>query len=269
MRPIMLSVVLCAIASCFTLSGCDTPKTTSPISKQQVTADQLQAEVTVWQADREAKAKADAEADAQAVREAQAESKRLAAKAKRDAERRLRQMDADAQVVREDLEDALSKITDEFSFRVDSVQANARSRLESDASSERAMQSKADAAIADINRQIEQRGMLAKLAQGGLQIAASAVPGAAPAISGLEALLGTTGLLGIAGTVVSRIQVGRARASHQSDLARMEKVVDAIDVAKDKDIKFADAFAANKTLLSEWMGSEGKALVAKLQQHAA
>jgi hypothetical protein len=269
MRPIMLSVVLCAIASCLTLSGCDTPKTTSPISKQQVTAEQLQAEVTVWQAERESKAKADAEADAQSVREAQAESKRLAAKATRDAERRLRQMDADAQVVREDLEDAIAKITDDFSFRVDSVHANARSRLEADASSERAMQAKADAAIADINRQIEQRGMLAKLAQGGMQIAASAVPGAAPAISGLEALLGTTGLLGIAGTIVSRIQVGRSRASHRADLARMEKVVDAIDVAKDKDETFAKAFTANKTTLSEWMGSEGKALVSKLQQHAA
>jgi hypothetical protein len=178
-------------------------------------------------------------------------------------------MDADAQVVRDELEDALSQIADDFSLRVDSIRANARSRQEADASAERAMQAKADAAIADINRQIEQRGVVAKLAQGGLQIVASAVPGAAPAISGLELLLGTTGLLGIAGTVVSRIQVARARASHQSDLDSMEKVVDAIDIAKDKDIKFAESFAANKNLLSEWMGSDGKALVARLQQHAA
>lgn len=269
MRSSLAAVVLCSILTFAFIPGCEQPKTTSPISGNQVTAEQLQAEVSVWDSEREAKAKADAEADAQAIREAQAQSKRDAAKAKRDAERKLRQMDADAETIRAELEATLAQLTDDFSFRVDGIHANARSRLAADSSAEAAMQAKADAAIADINRQIEQRGMLAKLAQGGMQIAASAVPGAAPAISGLEALLGTTGLLGIAGTVVSRIQVGRSRASHRADLARMEKVVDAIDVAKDKDETFAKAFAANKTTLSEWMGSEGKALVSKLQQHAA
>jgi len=286
-------LVVLVAAGVLSMSGCESPRTTSPISKRPVTAEELQAEVVVWQEDREAKAKADIEDDAKAMREAVAQSKRDAAKAKRDAERKLRALDANAVEVREELLDVLAQLEQDFTLRTDSIQAGARTRLENDAATERSMQAKADAAVADLNRQVEQRGAIWKLARGGAQIAGTFVPGAQPAISAAEALLGTTGLVGLVGTTVSRIQLGRkkqelaaeseradkvemereeAKRKHEADLVAMEKVVSSLDHLKDVKPELSTILkavdAGGRLILDEWQGPDGKALVNKLQQHA-
>lgn len=58
-----------------------------------------------------------------------------------------------------------------------------------------------------------------------------------------------------------------ADAKHADTLATVEKIVDALDIAKEKSPEFAKAFSENGVLISEWMGSAGKALVSQMQQH--
>lgn len=76
--------------------------------------------------------------------------------------------------------------------------------------------------------------------------------------------------LGLAGTVFGLNRNGAAKSAQQKQadtLAQVEKIIDAIDVAKQASPKMAEAFKENAPLLSEWMGSGAKALVSRLQEH--
>lgn len=76
--------------------------------------------------------------------------------------------------------------------------------------------------------------------------------------------------IGLGGVLFGWKQKGNANAAQSKQdetLATVEKIIDAIDVVKEKDKAFAEAFKTNGPLLSEWMGSAGKALVSRLQEH--
>lgn len=286
--------VLCALVTLACVPGCDPPKTKSLTSDRQVTYDELQSELTVWKSEQEAKAKADAEEDARQIRAAEAQAKRDAEDARRKANRKLAQMDLDASTIREELDATLAQITDGFSFRVDDIRSSAQNRIATDISSNEKMQAKADSAVAELNRKSEQLSSLTKLGLGGAKIAASFVPGATPAIDAVTALLGTTGVLGVGGMVYSRIQLGKKKQeneslaqekskvekdhadavdAHAADLAAMEKVISSFDHLKDVKPDLVNIMktvdAAGRLILDEWQGPDGKALVNKLQQHAA
>lgn len=58
-----------------------------------------------------------------------------------------------------------------------------------------------------------------------------------------------------------------ANAKHADTLATVEKIIDAIDIAKEKSPKLAEAFKENGDTLKQWMGAAGVGLVESLQQH--
>ncbi len=95
------------------------------------------------------------------------------------------------------------------------------------------------------------------------------VQAAAPSFGAPGLIVG--GLAGLAGTIFGVNRNGAAKTAqqkHDDTLAQVEKIIDAIDVAKTANPKMKEAFKESGALLSEWMGSGAKALVSRLQEHS-
>lgn len=240
--------------------GCQDARVKSPVSGRLVAADELQADAALFQAQQAAEAKAAELESAEALRKAKAQSERDAALAQRAAAKSLRQLNANAEEVQEKLQDTLDQIGFNFNNMVESVKVEAAKLAEARSAYELEMQSKFDAAVADINRQNEQRSLLLKGLQSGTTLLATAVPGAAP-FSGLASTLLGLVVGGGAAGAVGRIAVSRVTKN-------TEKIVDSIDIAREKSQKFDEAFKEVADTLKTYQGDAASSLVSRLQQHS-
>ncbi len=257
-RVLLLIVVFAALAGCDLLE----PRTTSPFSGEAVTSDQLRAEASRWEADLQAAdLRAETEA-AQALRRAQAEARNKAT-----------HLDVEHELAIADLQASLDE---RVAVAVDALEVG---RAERDSALE-AMQAGVDAAIADLRRQGEQR----RAVWGAIKT----IPGV-QAVPGFSAVDAAVGALITGAPLAGALQLVRVRqrrragglaeslaASEQSraDTERAlatteraaERVVDSLDILREKDPGVAAAFAAHARLLDSWQGPEGKALVDRLQR---
>ena len=98
--------------------------------------------------------------------------------------------------------------------------------------------------------------------------AASFVQQIAPSFGPIGGVV--SAVVGLGGLAFGFKQKGNAKqsdANNSETLAQVEKIIDAIDIAKTSNPKMAEAFKESGNLLNEWMGSKAKALVSQLQEH--
>lgn len=247
---LMLASLL-AIASVVCLPGCEglEPKTTSPFSKKPVTASELAAEAARYDAEQQA-------ADLREQAEAERELRRLRSEAAVEARRLANTTDTALTELQSRTETAAQDV-------VERVASSQQARdLEIDA-----MQRSVDAALASIQRQQQQR----MAAWNAIQ----AIPGV-QAVPGFGAVSGLVGSLLAGGTVgAGAIQLTKRRLRKRAEDAETrlteteaaaERVVDSIDVLSQAAPEVKAALSAHKSLIDEWQGLAGKALVDRLQR---
>jgi hypothetical protein len=226
------------------LGGCGLFKTTSPISGRSVTADELAAE------HRAAEQKAQAtetemrrglETAERTAATARAKAKRAfdlaAAQIESDAAAKLRTAAAEHEQTQSEADAAFAAIVDDTKAKLDALTA-AREQRAADVES----------ALAAIREKAEW---------------ASAIVGTAESIGGLFGPVGgvASAVIGAGGLLFGL----KGRRDANSIMAATTRIVDAIDVLKERDPAVASAFRANGKLLAEWMGPEAVRVVNKAQ----
>ncbi len=246
---LMLASLL-AIASVLCLPGCEAlePKTISPFSKKPVTASELAVEAARYDAEQQA-------ADLREQAEAERELRRLRSEAAVEARRLANTTDTALTELQSRTETAAQDV-------VERVASNQQARdLEIDA-----MQRSVDAALASIQRQQQQR----LAAWNAIQ----AIPGV-QAVPGFGAVSGLVGTLLAGGVGAGAVQLTKRRLRRRAEDAETrlteteaaaERVVDSIDVLSQAAPEVKAALAAHKSLIDEWQGLAGKALVDRLQR---
>ena len=181
--------------------------------------------------------------------EAKAQAERDITSAQRDAERAVRRAVTLSEESVRDIEDSLAD-------RIDTAASGlARTRLDNEEYIRRIADA-ADSARSDLAKQS------AWIDSVGSVIGDPATAGLASMVPGCGAILGLIG----AGFGLFQ----RAKATTAAKEVRVAtRVIDAIDIAKEKDPLFAGAFKKHKDTLKDWMGEEGVALVNRLQSERA
>ena len=257
--PVALLAILCSLTAC-------EPKAIDPDSGRELTAPEwaAQTERVRRQADADvqsaiASAKRDADrmaAEAQAAEQLAAAN---AAKAKRAFDRavarlqtetalRVDDLAAEFDAAQSDAAISLRSTLDAFAQRTAEIQAQADDRIATNRLAVEASNAKAQAALDQIAAKQER---LASILSVGQSVAGSFGPGGAA----------IAGLLGVAGGLFG---IGQRNKAKQTEEAAT-RVVDSIDVLKQANPVFAQAFKQHGKMLAEWMGPAGVALVNKAQ----
>lgn len=242
MRKIAHTAAIAALA--LTLGGCGLFKTTSPISGRSVTADELAAEHRA--AEQKAQAtetdiRRELEAAERTAATARAKAKRAfdlaAAQIESDAAAKLRNVAAEHEQTQTDADTAFAAIVNDSKARLDALNA-AREQRAADV----------EAALATIREKTEW---------------ATAIVGTAESVGGLFGPVGglVSAVIGAGGLLFGL----KGRRDANGIMAATTRIVDAIDVLKERDPNVASAFRANGKLLAEWMGPDAVRLVNKAQ----
>ena len=235
-------VIVAIAASC---AGCGLFKTQSPITGRNVSADQLAAESRAadnTDKQTETAIKRELETAQRAAESARAKSKRafdsIAAQIEGEAQTKLRNAAAELEQQQADADAAFAAIVTASTARLNDLDAARIDR-----------HTAVESALADIRARQEW---------------VSAIVGTAESVGGLFGPVGglASALIGAGGLVFGL----RGKRDAASTMAAATRVIDAIDVLKQSNPTVAAAFKDNGKLLSEWMGTNGVALVNRAQQ---
>ncbi len=261
-----------AVAILCTLTGCE-PKAIDPDTGRELSAPEwaAQTERVRRQADADvtaaiASAKREAERMTAEAAAAEQTAAANAAKAKRAFELAVARLQTETALKVDDLaaefdaaqaDAALSlrSTLDTFAARTAEIQAQADDRIATNRLAVEASNAKAQAALDQIAAKQER---LASILSVGQSVAGSFGPGGA-AIAGLLGVAG--GLFGIG----QRNKAKTAEAKTAETEAAATRIVDAVDILKEKNPAVAQAFKQNAKLLTDWMGTAGVSLVNKAQ----
>lgn len=221
----LISVLMCG--ACLMLSACSPP--TADFDGRKLTADQIDAALEAKMGAAKKQLEADAKAAAEEIRSAQEAQKILQAKVQRDYALKLQKLtknaEVDAAATSNELADTLASSNGQLANRLGDIMVShdeTQSRISQAAADAKTM---ADIAQADIQRQIDERGMLLQFA--------TAITQAPGVKQGLDAT-GLGGLLSVGVGALATGWLGRARGSQ----ARHDAVWD-------------EAFAAGKAASEE------------------
>lgn len=231
---ILIGSLVLSVASC----GLFTPTGRDPRTGNQVTLDELE------QARDAAREQAIAEQQA-----ADAAAERELLRLRREAELRLRRLDLDQQDQVLGLQAESDAAVDELVGRGAAGQAEREQHIST-------MLARYDQEIASVQRRHEALAQVLPI----LETATTAA--GVPTFGLLPAVLG---ILGIGGTGV--FAAAKAKEARTTKSAA-EAIVDSLDVLKSVSPAVAAAFKENKTLIDQWQGPAGKALVERLQAAA-
>lgn len=257
-------LVACLAILC-SLTGCE-PKAIDPDSGRELSAPE-------WAAQTE-RVRRQADADVQAaIANAKRESDRMtaeaaaaeqlaaanAAKTKRAFERavarlqtetalRVDDLAAEFDAAQADAALSLRSTLDAFAQRTAEIQAQADDRIATNRLAVESANAKAQTALDEIAAKQER---LASILSAGQSVAGSFGPGG----------MAIASLIGIGGSIFGVGQRNKAKRTENA----AARIVDAIDVVKEANPVFAQAFKQHAKKLSEWMGPDGIALVNKAQ----
>jgi chemotaxis protein histidine kinase CheA len=297
-RPLVIAAMLAVVVLC--LSGCSL--FTDPEAEKTKVKEQAESQIKAAQETAKAEARAEVEKAAAAAKaeaekaasDAKIESAKIESEKARVAlENRAAQRDANRRIasLRNATDEQLTAIADELEQigeskqqaleawvrnqtlrleqlnadadrRVADIQAAGKSRADDiqKAAQARAdeVQKTAQAQIDKIDRDAAVLGGIAQVVPQLAGVASSVVPGGSVIFGGIAAAIGAV------------LGHGRGKASGQTQVnqivAAASRVIDSIDVLKDKDPAVAKAFEDHGKTLAEWQGLAGKQLVDDLQR---
>lgn len=236
----------CVLVTPLFLAGCgDWVKTTSPFSKQQVTEDELNAEVAAAKKEADAKvaeiATTTAEKNA-AITKAQQDNLRAfndaVATVKRDSEAKIEALAREHEQTQVNLAEQLTVLNRASEAQIASLQVQMQNDIES-----------ANAARQRIAEKRAQFGVL-------LSATESISNGFGP----IGGLLGA--VVGLGGAAFGL----RGKRDAATTREAAERIIDAIEIVKEKDADFANKFKQHADTLNTWMGENAKKLVDATQR---